>query len=154
LVLLFVEVVLAWAFGHYSSAAGTASGPPPSGKWLPGVALGVAGFLFLVLAGVLIHAAWTGDFLGFLPDWGRGWWEQHVRGIPAPAAGEGSRWRLEYTPYLWDAEADPWLAGLIAVAGAVLFVCLYRLEGSTASLPYKLMLAGLRLAFLLLTLIV
>lgn len=153
LVLLLLEVILAWRFGHYTSGGGTVNEPPATGKLAPALALlftvGVLGVMGLILG----HAAWTGDFLSFLPERLRGVLER-VAGIEAPAAGEASRWRLESMVYFWDSAADPWLAGALAVVAAVLFVWVYQQEGSTASIGYKLVLAGLRLGLLLTTLVV
>jgi hypothetical protein len=151
--LLVLEVVLAWHFGHYSAAASSLGTPPASGRLVPTVVAGAAGCLFVVLAGALAHAAWTGDFLGFLPEAVRGSLEAGL-GIPPPAAGEGTRWHLEFTPYLWDAAADPWLAGGFALGMAVLVAGIYRREGQTAGRAYKLLLAGLRMFLVLLTLTV
>ncbi len=44
------------------------------------------------LAGILLHDAFSGDFLGFLPD-GIAPRVEGMLDIPAPAPGEGSRWR-------------------------------------------------------------
>jgi len=152
-VLLTAEVVLAWRFGHYGGRLGLVDVPPAPGRVLPLLVGSTAAILFVVLAGVLAHAAWTGDFLGFLPEQVRGAFEARL-GIPPPAAGEGTRWHLEFTPYLWDAVADPWLAGALALGLAVLVGAIYLREGSTASRAYKLLLAGLRLFYVLLTLCV
>src|SRR5262249_1886260 len=71
LVMLLVEVVLAWVFGHYTAVSGAPGGPPARGKLLP-LLIGVAGAVtILVLGGVLVQATWSGDFLSFLPDWAR-----------------------------------------------------------------------------------
>jgi hypothetical protein len=153
LVMLLLEVVLAWVFGHYTAVAGAPGAPAAAGKVLPALIGVAAAAVVLVLGGVLVQAAWSGDFLSFLPDWARRGTE-HAMGIPAPAAGEGSRWRLEFMPYLWDAAADPWLAGLLAVAAGAMIVWVYFQEGQTASHAYKLLLAGLRFGFLLMTLAV
>jgi hypothetical protein len=153
LALLLVEVVLAWRFGHYSAVAGFSDTPPAPGRILPVVIAGMAGGLFLALAGVLAHAAWTGDLLGFLPEDARAAVEARLD-IPPPAPGEGTRWHLEFTPYLWDAAADPWLAGALAIGIAILVVAIYLREGRTARGPYKLLLAGLRLFLVLLALTV
>jgi hypothetical protein len=152
LVLLLAEVVLAWRFGHHR-AVNVVEQPPASGRVLPALVGVGAGVLFLVLGGVLIHAAWTGDFLGFLPEGARRTVEAAFN-IPPPTPGEGTRWRLDYTPYLRDAVADPWLGGLIAVGAAVLVVAIYRRESSLASLRYRLLLAGLRIGLVLVTLAV
>jgi hypothetical protein len=153
LVLLLIEVVLAWRFGHYSAVAGGFDSPPASGWALPVAAAFCAFAVGGALAFVLIHDAWSGDFLGFLPDSFRSAAERAM-GVPAPAPGEGSRWRLEYTPYFWDAASDVWVAGTIAVAGIVLFALIYRWEGRTASGVYRVLLAGLRVCLLLLALVV
>jgi hypothetical protein len=151
LVLLLAEVVLAWHFGHYSATAGGFDSPPATGRLLPALG-GVAAFLFAGgVAYVLLHAAWTGDFMGFLPDSFRGGIERAL-GVPPPAPGEGSRWRLEYLPYLWDAASDPWLAGFIALAGIGLIARIYLREGRTAAGPYRVLLGGLRVCLLLLML--
>jgi hypothetical protein len=152
-VLLVIEVVLAWRFGHYTGVARVSEVPPAPGRVAPAVVGVAAGVLFVALFGVLAHAAWTGDLLGFLPEGVRGGIEARL-GIPPPAPGEGTRWHLEFTPYLWDAVADPWLAGTFALAMMVLVVCIYLREGQTASAPYKLLLAGLRMFFILLALAV
>jgi hypothetical protein len=153
LALLLVEAVLAWRFGHYSAVAGAPGGPPARGKLLPGFALVFAGAAVIVIAGVLGHAVWTGDFLGFLPESVRRGFEDRM-GIPPPATGEGTHWRLEFAPYFWDAATDVWLAGFVAIASVSLvgWVCLQ--EGTTASKAYKLLIAGLRICIVLLTLAV
>src|SRR5207249_1014867 len=68
--------------------------------------------------------------------------------------GEGSRWRLDFSPYFWNAAADPWLAALAAAALAALVVAVYLREGRTATVAYKLLLGGLRIGFVLLALAV
>src|SRR5207248_11463651 len=65
--LVILEVVLAWRFGHYSAVPGVSETPQAPSRVIPVIIAGTAGILFLVLASVLAHAAWTGDFLGFLP---------------------------------------------------------------------------------------
>jgi hypothetical protein len=158
--LLLVEVVLAWRFGHYSSVEGSYDGPGvrKGGRraiLLLLTLLPVPLFaLVLTITGVLAHYAWTGDFLGFLPDSLRRGFEQAFN-IPAPAAGEGSHWRLEFTSYIWDLEADPWLAVVLGLAAAALVVGIYRQEGAKRVRPSaKLVLAGLRTCYLLLVLMV
>ena len=116
----------------------------------------LVGFLFascLFLAFVLMHSLWTEDFLGFLPDTFRRGVEQGL-GIPPPPPGEGTHWRLEFTSYLWDAAADPWLAGTFAIGATVLVVLIYLREGRSAGVAYKLLLVALRMGFLLLLLTV
>jgi uncharacterized membrane protein len=150
LVLLLLEVVLAWAFGHYTKVAGATSEPPRTGAFWPGLIAGVTGFLFVAGAGVLIHGYLTGDLLGFLPDAFRGWCEA-LLGIPPAPPGEATRWRLESMPFLTDTP-NPWLAGAVGVAAAVLIFAIYRQEGETANAAYRGLLGGLRLFLVLLTL--
>ncbi len=150
--LLTFEVLLAWVFGRYSAAPTNADASPAAIR-----TAGIVPAVLLLCCGgiavVLVHAAWTGDVLGFLPDRFRGNVEGAL-GIPPPAPGEGSHWRLDFSPYLWNSGADPWLAGALALALTTLVIAVYRWEGPTANLRYKLMLAGLRIAFVLLTLAV
>jgi hypothetical protein len=160
LVLVLLEVVLAWQFGHYSAAAEPDQGAPKAarrrGAWVLVVLPGVLFVLGLGLAGVLLHDAWTGDFLGFLPD-GLRRGVEHVLDIPPPAPGEGSRWRTEYASYLWDGHADRWLAGALAVAAAAGVWLIYSREGRPGGrkeTAARLMRAGLRLGLLLLLLTV
>jgi hypothetical protein len=153
LALLFVEVVLAWAFAHYTAVAGTTADPPRTGRAWPGIVAVVVGGAFVAIAGTLIHAGRTGDFLGFLPEAFRGWMEG-LLGVPAPAPGEGTRWSLEFMPYLRDAASDPWLAGGIALAALALVACVYRLESRAALPSYKVLLGGLRIFVILFVLAV
>ncbi|HLN27448.1 MAG TPA: VWA domain-containing protein [Gemmataceae bacterium] len=154
-VLLVAEVIMAWRFGHYTAVPGESSQQAKrSGRDL--LLLLFPGLLFpvlLVLAFVLIHAAWTGDFMGFLPESARRGIEARL-GVPPPAAGEGTRWHLEFNPYLWDAAADPWLAGAFALGVGILVGILYAREGKTAGKGYKALLAVLRICLLLVALAV
>jgi hypothetical protein len=153
-VLLVIEMVLAWRFGHYSAVPGAFSESPPSpNRLVPTLVAATAGILFVMLAGMLVHAAWTDDFASFLPENARAAIEARL-GIPPPAAGEGTRWQLEFMSYLWSAAADPWLAGALALALAALIVAIYLREGRTADNGYKSLLAGLRLFLVLLMLTV
>ncbi len=165
LALVVLEVVLAWQFGHYSAVAeppvAQAPGSPgrrPRHAWVL-VALPCVLFaLGLGLAAVLLNDAWTGDFLGFLPEGMRRGVER-VLDVPPPAPGEGSRWRTEYASYLWDGHSDPWLAGLIAVAAAVGVWLIYSREGRRPAAGRgetlaRLVRAGLRMGLLLLLLAV
>lgn len=152
--LVLAEALLAWRLGHHSKTAVAGQVPPASGKLLPSAVGLVAGVIFLAGAGVLIHTAWTHDFLGFLPD--RAWHTvEQALGIPQPMAGESTRWRLEYTPYLLrNALLEPWLVGAIALAASALIIFIYLREGRTASGRYRGLLAGLRIFLVLLVLVV
>jgi hypothetical protein len=173
LVLLGTEAVLAWLFGHHRSAndepeRGNATARPTTSiGWLSAEAqrrrnrlrwllTATSWLLFAGLAAVafvLGHNAWTGDFLGFLPESLRAAVERAFD-VPPPAIGEGSRWRLEYSSYLVDAATDPWLVGLLVVLFAVLIALLYRHEGRQASTAARVLLGSLRLGLLLLLLVV
>jgi hypothetical protein len=160
LVLVFAEVILAWQFGHHSATARVEEPDRPrQAGWKRAALFAGPAALFglgLVLAGVLVHDAWTGDFLGFLPE-GMRRGAERMLDIPPPAPGEGSRWRLEYSPYLVDGRADLWLAGLLAVAGAAGVYLIYAREGRRPA-PGRLEAlgraarVGLRLGLLLLLL--
>jgi hypothetical protein len=139
LVLLLVELWLAWRFGpSRSSLAGTAAGragQPEKRSWLRPVGWLVA--LVPVLAvgallAALAHYELTGELLGFLPEAARQQLEQAI-GVPAAGPGEGTRWRLEEVPaFLKSARADGRLLAGLAV-GAVLFIgTLYLLERRAA----------------------
>ena len=114
--------------------------------WLLFAALGSIGF-------VLAHDAITGDFLGFLPETIRAGLERAV-GVPAPAAGEGSRWRLEYADYLYGGRSDVWLGAVLAILSSVGIVLIYRQEGNAVGTAFRALLIGLRVGLLLLLLVV
>ncbi|MBL8798077.1 MAG: VWA domain-containing protein [Planctomycetia bacterium] len=144
LLLLLGEVVLAWKLGHWGKTGVGSQTPPADGLTLPGLVGGLAAVCFVVTAGVLLHTLWTGDFLGFLPDSWRGLMESTL-GVPQPVAGESTRWRLDYTPYLpQNAALEPWLVGVVALAAVTLVIGIYLREGQTAGVGYRLLLAGLR----------
>jgi hypothetical protein len=156
LALLLIEVVLAWRFGHYSSAGQLESSGVADWRSVRIASVLVPALLYTgvcVVAAVLAHAAYTGDFLGFMPDTLRRGVESAL-GVPPPAPGEGTQWRLEFMPYLYDGASDPWLAGLIGIAAAVLVVFIYRIEGRSAGLFYRLSLGGLRIGCVVLALAV
>jgi hypothetical protein len=152
LVLLLIEVVLAWHFGHYSTVAGSTSNPPAKGRLVPGLVGTVAGVLLVALGWVLIDARLTGDFLGFLPEGLHGYLEEKFD-IPKAQDGESNAWKLESRSGLLE-EDDPWLLGAIALAASALVIFIYLREGRTAATGYKLLLAGLRIFLILLTMAV
>jgi hypothetical protein len=150
--LLLLEVILAWVFGHHTAVPGSAS-PPATGLLWPTVAAAVALLLFVFVAGSLIHAAETGDFLGYLGDDFRGMIEGWM-GIPPPASGESTHWHLEFTPFLLGAAGDYWLSIVVGLFALALIVGIYLLEPRTVSAPYKALLVGLRLFVVLFALVV
>lgn len=156
--LVLLEVVCAWQFGHYSAAPSAlpeqeAARRPDWKQW----ALRAAPWaLFALLGGVafvLIHNAATGDFLAFLPEGLRGMVERAFD-IPPPAAGEGSRWRLEFASYFWDAKSDPWLVGALAVAATVAVGLIYWQEGHSVRTGFRALLLALRAGLLMMLLVV
>jgi hypothetical protein len=151
--LMLLEVVLAWRFGHHADGPGWVSGPVSLFRW-PAILLAVVfGAAYLALTGVLIHAALTGDFLGFMPEAFRSDVEASLS-IPPPTSGEGTRWRLEFLPFLRDAGTDPWLAVFLGLLAIIMIALVYRREGRTAGPRYKALLAGLRVCVIGLTLAV
>jgi hypothetical protein len=125
--LLVLEMVLAWRYG--SARAGATADPArvrPS-RWLTPLWV-VPLIVCIVAVGVAIHAAVTGDFLGFLPGSVRQPLEQHL-GVPAAPPGEGTRWRLESLAYLTgDSSSDRWLVASLLALAAVFVWRLYRRE--------------------------
>ncbi len=155
LALVLFEVVLAWQFGHYSSASAVgAEGVRPlvgAKRWAM-IAAPIVLFGALAVVGfVLLHDAVTGDFLRFLPEWARSLVERAM-GVPPPAPGEGSHWRLEYRSYFWDAKSDPWLVGGLAVLATALVVAIYANEGQKQGIGFRTLLVTLRLGLLFLVL--
>jgi len=168
--LLILEMVLAWLFGSARTVVrGEALVVASARSWLRSVfsweilawiPLG----LVLMLAVVLLHESRTDEFLGFLPGQVRLALERQW-GVSEAAPGEGTRWRLEYLPFLsGQAKADRWLAGMLFVvigAGVVLLYWLERLA-SRVRVPGErnparssmLSLIGLRLAMFFLVLVV
>jgi hypothetical protein len=153
--LLVAEGLLAWRFGSARSGPTAAIDEPTDtpGRRRVDRLLGIlaAAPLIVIAAGglLLVHAAWTDDALGFLPADARRSVESAF-GIPPAAAGEGTRWRLEFLPYLTgEPRTDRWLAGTGGVAAIVLAGWIYRreLRGRRGKA-----LIGLRIALVLLTL--
>ena len=162
LALFFCEVVMAWLFGHYSAVPTLEEEMARQNitrrRWLLTrlpwyVASGLL-FAFLVGVGlVLIHNAWTGDFLSFLGDGPRRAIEAS-QGVAAPAEGEASRWNLEYSSFLWNGHYDPWLSGILFAVGAAMVLAIYFREGRNVGVGPRLLMAGLRLGLLVLLLLV
>lgn len=150
--LLLAETLLAQRLAHHSQ---TISATPPAAGWLLPSALGfVALTLFVGTAFCLGHAWWTGDFLGFLPEWLRSNAEAAL-GVPKPVPGESTRWRLEFSSFLpGPANYQLWLVGAIILCSVALVVGTYRREGRNAGPGYRMLLSGLRLFLILLTIVV
>jgi uncharacterized membrane protein len=157
--LLVVEGVLAWRFGSARSGPAPAVDAPVNSAARRVIDRLLAGLAALPLAIVavggllLIHAAWTDDALAFLPASVRQSVESAF-GVPPAAAGEGTRWRLEFLPYLTgQPTTDRWLAGSLGVAALALAVWLYRRElARSRGTALTVALIGLRTALVLMTL--
>ncbi|MFO0965517.1 MAG: VWA domain-containing protein [Gemmataceae bacterium] len=143
LFLLFVEIILAWQFGHYTTVDG-ATAPPPTGlAWPLFVAISAA-VLFAVGAYVLIDAYRSGDFLRFLPDRFRVWFEQKVLDLEAPPAGETTHWTFQPESWLPPLLERNWGAPILVILGLVVIFFVYRAEGPQVSPWFKALLGGLR----------
>jgi uncharacterized membrane protein len=144
LLLIVLEVVLACLFGHFATVPGAVSPKARNVLWPAAVAV-AAGSTFVVLALVLTHAAWSGDFLGFLPSMVRGWIEALCGIAPAPA-GETPKWEPVFTPYLpflTDPGLEWTLAGLFLAGAIVGLFFLYRSEARAVAAAPKVLMAGL-----------
>ena len=75
------------------------------------------------------------------------------QGVPPPADGEASRWNLEYSSYFWNGHYDPWLAGMLFVAGDGAWSWpSISARAATSASGHRLLMAGLRLGLLVLLL--
>ena len=128
---------------------GTSTQAATGRAWPMTVAI-VVGFLFVAGAVILIHSTRTGDFLGFLPEGIRSWAESHL-GVPAPPAGENTRWDLERRNWLPLITDETWFAGALTIAALVLIFFTYRAEGPRIHPAYKVLLGALRIFLILIT---
>jgi hypothetical protein len=162
-VLLLLEVVLAWRFGHHSAIAGTVENATrtrgPVGKawsavWPRVLAVGLV-FLIIALGAFWLGWSGLGHLLDYLPDSMSETIEAGM-GVPPPAPGEGRHWEMGHLPLsgLWNGSVDPWVVAFLALAGGTLVIWIYLLEGRTAALRDRLLFALLRTGLLLLTLFV
>jgi hypothetical protein len=98
ILLLFIEAGLACAFGHYSASAAALGQAASKLRWLPGAlggTLSVVGIVaMLLIAAAFVEYAFSGDFLGFLPDRLRASIEANLD-VPPPSAGESTKWTLK-----------------------------------------------------------
>ena len=169
LALLVVEMTLAWLFGSARTVVppDTIVAKPKPTLWRIFDPRNITYFpllIVVIVVAVLIHDAFTDEFLGFLPN---GWRSAMERSLEIPVAlpGEGTRWKLDYLPYLTgQGSADRWLAAALIASAAALAIGIYcferiatrvRVPGerSPANRPFW-PLAGMRFGLLLLTLIV
>jgi hypothetical protein len=135
--------VLAWKFGHYSSAAGAVT-QPASGLALPIIIASVAAVIFAAGAYVLYQNSHSSDFMSFLPDSWRSGLESAMEIGPAPP-GEGTRWDLLQSTWLPDFINDSWFLGALVVGAILLIFFIYRAEAPLVHPAYKMLLGALRL---------
>jgi len=148
LIFLFLETILAWQFGHYSTVEGTTPPAPVGASWP--LFLAAAAFVcFAIGALVLIHNRMTGDFLSFLPDRFRSWTETKVLGLEPPPPGETSRWTLESRPWLPLFLERNWFVLFLSVGSLLLVFAIYKLEGPSVSYWFKGLLAAMRFCLIL-----
>ena len=122
--LLFLEVVLACFFGHYSATAGALGQAGTRWRGVPGLVGGclaaVAAMVFVFLGVAVVEYTSSGDFLGFcLPEGFRAGIERMLD-VPPPAPGESTRWTLTAGPVLHGSAIYPLLAvGALGLAVVV-----------------------------------
>lgn len=143
LILLFLETILAWQFGHYSKVEGATPPAPMGAGWPLAIAI-VAAILFFAGAFVIIHMHQTNDFLSFLPDRFRTWFEVKVFNLEPPPPGETSRWTPETHPWLPPFLERNWFPMFLTIAALLTIFFVYRMEGPTVSPWFKALLGGLR----------
>lgn len=150
---LVLESLLAWRFGSARSGSVVSSKARTTslGKMLDlaaSVVVCIVSAAAVMIGVVLVHAAWTGDFLGFLSENRRNVIESAL-GVPAAATGEGTKWRLDFLPYLsGNTATDRWLVGAIGTLTVALAIGLYRRElpRSRRSFGSLFLLIALRIA--------
>ncbi len=152
LLLVFLEVVLGYVFGHHTTTS-EAVQPQPTQWFWPVAAVVLAVVVALPIGWVLWDEQNTGKFLSFLPEDGRAWIEKNF-GIADPESGESSEWALgRQTIFLGPGRDGFLLAGLFFF-GIVLILGMYRLEARRAPLLYCLFCSVLAMLFLCLLMFV
>jgi len=149
--LLFAEIIMAWMFGHYSTTEGALANAPagPASITFAGVVAILTACFFAAWATVKLHHAYFGDFLGFLPDILRTYFEKAVGADPL-LAGEGTRWQYQEQSFLYGlpgGESNYLL--FLTIAAVVLIFFTYRAEAPRVSTVYKLLLGAVRLNLVL-----
>ena len=155
--LLFIEVVLAWRFGHYTTVEGVTAPTTASLFWPLTLAI-TALVVFAFLAAAVWYAVRTGDLLALWPDF---LFRDQLRtsledwlGMAAPQPGESSRWEPGFgtwLPSFIPGSQYWWAIGLLLGGGAMVLLT-YLAEAPAVAKPYKLILAGLRVCMVILTL--
>ena len=154
--LLFLEVILAWRFGHYTTVEGVTA-PATKSVALPMTLAITALVLFLFGAYLMYRIDRENDVMAVMPNVLRGplrGWIEFLLGVAPPAPGESSRWPPQFNRWLpdWLAGSQQWWSIGMLLVGGLLVVATYLAEAPAVARPYKLLLAGLRLCMLIMTL--
>jgi hypothetical protein len=155
-VLLFLEVILAWRFGHYTTVEGVTAPTTVSLFWPLTIAISAL-ILFVLGATAFYLTIKYRDIFVLIPRFLfreelRGWLEGLMGKPPAPP-GESPHWEPNFNS--WVPSALPgsqywWAIGLFLGGGAMVLLT-YLAEAPAVAKPYKLLLAGLRLCMLIMT---
>jgi hypothetical protein len=149
--LLFLEIVLAWYFGHYTTTEGALAQAAPNTTVIAIAAFFAIASAAMVAFGaiILLHERYMGDFLGFLPELLREWFERSMK-IEPPIPGEGRNWQLEGAHWLFGLPgSQTWYAILISIGAVVAIFFTYKAEAPRVSLTFKLLLGAVRLCLIL-----
>jgi hypothetical protein len=125
--LLFVEIILACCFGHYTASASALGQAASRLRWLPGLlggGLAVAGLAaFLCIGVALVEYAFSGDFLGFCMSDGVRARIENLLDVPPPAPGESTQWTLKAGPVLQASTLYPLAAvGVLGLAFVIILL--------------------------------
>jgi hypothetical protein len=129
LALIVAEVFFAWRYGSARAAAGsTEAAPSARRRVISRLILLVPVVAAVLVLGTILHAAITGEFLGFLPNSWRQAMERWL-GVPSAAPGEGTRWRLEAMAYFTGVGlTDRWIVGGLMAVLLLYVWAIYRRE--------------------------
>jgi hypothetical protein len=153
LLLLVVEIVVAWIFGRSGATGAGLRTRLLAGRRLPVLLATGVWIVLLAVVAILLHAAWTGEFLGMLPESARRAVEARLQ-VPPPVPGEGTRWRLDFLPYIGGMETFSWLAPLILLVAGTLVVTVYLRERSSFGGTARIALSAMRIGSISLTMLV
>jgi Aerotolerance regulator N-terminal/von Willebrand factor type A domain len=162
LVLMFVEVVLAWYLGSARATNNLPTAPSSRQRLLAFLIWLLPTLAAIAILAAVIHAFISDRFLSFLPSGWRQAMESSL-GVQSAPAGESTEWRLNATPYVtgrWS--VDRWLVGVLVLAAIAFVWSIYARErtgipGAVRGRVWRdprLRLAILRTLLFLLTLLV
>jgi uncharacterized membrane protein len=150
--LLFLEILLTWTFGHYTTVdPNLPANTGATGVVVAAVIAVLSLSVFAIGASVIAHERFTGNFLGFFPEILQTWAERNV-GVPAPDAGEQTKWTYEPSEFLFGLPAEGWWALALTLAAITAIFFFYRAEAPKVPLRFKLLLGSLRLFLIMTTL--